>query len=358
MKNNRLKLIMYSSADKVDGQGVGSAYEEQVSLIKEGASDLFDVTINDWTSKPDIQHFHTIDPTFYVKMLDKKAVNIAYCHFLPETVDESLKIPSPFFKVFSNYLITFYKTADRLVVVNPCFIDELVKLGIPKENIYYIPNYVSKEKFYSKGQEARDAYREKLGIDKEAFVVMSAGQVQTRKGVLDFVEVAKKLPEFTFVWAGGFSFGVMTEGYEELSKIQKKPPKNVKFIGIIPREEMVDLYNASDVLFMPSYNELFPMTILEAVNLRIPLVLRDLELYKNILFGHHMQAGDNEGFVQCLSLLKEDPEIYAKYQRESEYLSEFYSKEHVLQMWRGFYLSAYGEKLCALKKKKSKKKKK
>ena len=39
MKNSRLKLIMYSSADKVDGQGVGSAYEEQVALIREGASE-------------------------------------------------------------------------------------------------------------------------------------------------------------------------------------------------------------------------------------------------------------------------------------------------------------------------------
>lgn len=358
MKNAKLKLIMYSSADKIDGQGVGSAYEEQVSLIKEGANDLFDVTINDWTSKPDIQHFHTIDPTFFVKMQDKKAVNIAYCHFLPQTVDESLKIPSPFFKIFANYLVTFYKSADRLVVVNPIFIEDLVKLGIPRENVYYIPNYVSKEKFHPLGKEARDAYREKLGIDKDAFVVLGAGQVQTRKGVLDFVEVAKKMPDTTFVWAGGFSFGVITEGYEELHKIQKNPPENVKFLGILPREEMIELYNMSDVLFVPSYNELFPMTILEAINFKTPLVLRDLELYKDILFGHHMQASDNDGFVQCLNVLKNDPEIYAKYQLESQILSEFYSKEHVLQMWREFYLSAYGEKQYALRQKKKNKHKK
>ena len=44
---------MLSSADKVDGQGVGSAYLEQVSLVKEGAKDLFDVKIND---KKDAHH--------------------------------------------------------------------------------------------------------------------------------------------------------------------------------------------------------------------------------------------------------------------------------------------------------------
>ena len=39
---DKIRIIMYSSADKVDGQGVGSAYEEQVNLIKEGASDIFE----------------------------------------------------------------------------------------------------------------------------------------------------------------------------------------------------------------------------------------------------------------------------------------------------------------------------
>ena len=45
---DKIRIIMYSSADKVDGQGVGSAYEEQVNLIKEGASDIFEVGINNW----------------------------------------------------------------------------------------------------------------------------------------------------------------------------------------------------------------------------------------------------------------------------------------------------------------------
>ena len=129
-----------------------------------------------------------------------------------------------------------------------------------------------------------------------------------------------------------------------MKKLQENPPKNCKFLGIVPREEMVDLYNMADVLFVPSYNELFPMTILEAVNLHVPLVLRDLDLYKDILFDRYMHADDNEGFKNCLLKLKNDLDVYAKYQNESRLLSEFYSKEHVLNMWREFYLSAYKDK--------------
>lgn len=348
----KIRIIMYSSADKVDGQGVGSAYQEQVNLVTEGASDLFDVCVNDWIKTPDIQHFHTLDPFFYLKMLDPKAACIAYCHFLPDTLDGSIQIPAPFMKTFQSYVISFYKAADRLVVVNPTFIDELVKYGIDRNKIYYIPNYVSKEKFYKKSDEERTSIRDKYGLKESDFVVVGAGQVQTRKGVLDFVEVAKSMPDVQFVWAGGFSFGRITDGYEELKKLQENPPANVHFIGIIPREEMVDIYNMSDVLFMPSYNELFPMTILEAVNLHIPLVLRDLELYENILFEHYLKASDNAGFIECIRKLKDDASTYKKYSDESKAISEYYSKEHVLSMWREFYLEAYKEKQEALLKKK------
>ena len=44
----------------------------------------------------------------------------------------------------------------------------------------------------------------------------------------------------------------------------------------------------ADLLLMPSYNELFPMSILEAVNSEKPVLLRDLDLYRGILFGKYL----------------------------------------------------------------------
>ncbi len=344
MNSKKISINMFSSADKVAGQGVGSAYQEQVNLIREGAKDLFDVHINNWTKKTDIQHFHTVDPQFLLKMQNRKAVNIAYCHFLPDTLDGSVTLPLPLMKAFSQYVVQFYKAADRLVVVNPCFIPDLVKLGIDRSKIYYIPNYVSKDKFYLKNKEEKLKIRKKYGFKESDFIVFDAGQVQTRKGVLDFVDVARLLPEFKFVWAGGFSFGMITDGYDELKNIDIESPDNVHFLGIIPREEMVDMYNMADVLFMPSYNELFPMTILEAVNANVPLVLRDLDLYEEILFDHYLKADDNLDFAKVLNDLKNNPALYQTMQEHSKAISDFYSKENVLEMWKKFYLDAYNEK--------------
>ena len=324
---------MLSSADKVAGQGVGSAYLEQVNLVREGASDLFDIYINSH-KKCDIVHVHTVDLWNYFKM--NKGVSVCYVHFLPDTLDGSIKLPKFAFNVFKKYVTKFYNKADHLVVVNPIFIDDLVKFGIDREKITYIPNYVSREKFYKKDA---SLIRKKYNISNDAFVVLGVGQVQTRKGVMDFIDVANKMPDTTFVWCGGFSFGRITDGYDELKKIYENPPKNVIFTGIVPREEMNDMYNMADLLFMPSYNELFPMSILEAINSSKPLLLRDLDLYKDILFEKYMKGTNNDEFVSKLNDLKNDKKLYDKYSKLSNEISEFYSKEHVLEIWKEFYQS-------------------
>lgn len=341
--NKRITINMISSADKVAGQGVGSAYEEQVALVKEGAGDLFDVFINAHC-KADINHFHTVNPNYYIKMKASKAINVAYCHFLPDTLDGSIKIPKAFFGIFKRYVTSFYRSADYLIVVNPIFMKELERYHIQKERMVYIPNFVSREQFYEKSAPEVRALRKKYGLREDTFVVLGVGQVQTRKGVLDFVEVAKQLPDITFVWAGGFSFGKITDGYHELAAVMEHPPANVKFLGIVPRSEMNDIFNAADVLFMPSYNELFPMSILEAVNVRRPLVLRSLELYEDILFHNYMEGENNAQFVRALRTLKEDPQEYRRWQDAAQKISDFYSKEHVLQIWRDFYTRIYRER--------------
>ena len=339
----KIKINMLSKADSVEGQGVGSAYLEQVGLLKEGASDVFDIVIND-KNDADIVHVHSINPNFYFKMKNTKGVSVCYVHFLPHTLDGSIKLPKPIFNIFKKYVIKFYNNADHLVVVNPIFIKDLEKYNIKREKITYIPNYVSKDNFYKKSKKEKDNIRSELGISKDSFVVLGVGQIQTRKGVLDFVSVAKSLPDITFVWCGGFSFGKITDGYDELKQVYENPPSNLKCLGIVPRDKMNDMFNMADLLFMPSYNELFPMAILEAVNIGIPLLLRDLDLYEDILFKKYLSGNNNDEFVLCIKKLSSDLKFYQKYSKLSDEISDYYSKENILKIWIKFYQDILKEK--------------
>jgi 1,2-diacylglycerol-3-alpha-glucose alpha-1,2-galactosyltransferase len=178
------------------------------------------------------------------------------------------------------------------------------------------------------------------------FTVLGVGQVQHRKGVLDFIEVAKKLPAVDFVWAGGFSFKAMTAGYEELKKVMDNPPSNVRFLGIIPREKMNELYHGCDLFFLPSFDELMPMSVLEAAVCDKPILLRDLELYQPVFFKHYLSAHDVDGFVKMIKQLSENKEMYQQSLDHPRWLKNYYRKETILKQWEDFYqevVNQYGK---------------
>lgn len=90
------------------------------------------------------------------------------------------------------------------------------------------------------------------------------------------------------------------------------PPTSVKFLEIIPREEMNDIYNMADLFFLLSYNELFPMTILETANTEVPILLKVLDLYKVILFDNYFKGNNNDEFVNIIEELSNNSKMYQK----------------------------------------------
>lgn len=333
---------MMSSATKIKGQGVGSAYMEQVSLVREGLSDKFDIYENK-NMFADITHYHTVDLDFALlkKIITKNGKSLGYVHMLPETVENSLNLPEFAKSAFFWYMIKFYNSMDYLVTVNPYFIDELVKYGIPEKKITYIPNFVSKEQFYPYEKQKKAELKEKYGINKDTFTVLSAGQLQVRKGIFDFLKIAEKMPHVEFIWAGGFSFGAITDGYKELKEVMQSPPPNVKFLGIIERKDMNEVYNLADVMFLASFEELFPMVILEAMCVNVPVLLRDLDIYNNILFDFYLKSGSTDGFIEIIEKLRTDEAFYKSGMEMSRKGNEFYSKENVLMLWDELYTNIY-----------------
>lgn len=334
-----LDIHMFSSATKVKGQGVGSAYLELIDLLKRYFPEELKISLNNF-SKADISHYHTVDFRFFLStFFPGRGRKIGYVHFLPDTLEGSLKLPQPFKSIFYHYVIAFYKRMDQLVVVNPSFIRDLMAYGIDENKISYIPNFVSKRHFHLVNLQQKLKLRKKLDLPAKKFIVIGVGQVQERKGVLDFVKIAESLPQFYFVWIGGFSFGRITDGYQQLKKIVNDPPANLKFPGIIDRNSMGDYYNACDVFFLPSYNELFPMSILEAASCGLPIVVRNLSLYRAILAGKYLSGQNVQEFRKILEKLSADQGLVTKQQAASQAISNEYSEEHLAKKWLKFYRS-------------------
>ncbi|MEG0540718.1 MAG: glycosyltransferase family 4 protein [Angelakisella sp.] len=336
-----IRINMLSKADTVKGHGVLTAHDEQVALVREELSDSFEVVENSRKSC-DIYHFHTINLQYFLRLplIRRSGITVGYVHFLPETLEKSLCLPRGIREQVYRYVIRFYKSMDYLVTVNPSFVDKLCAYGIPREKIAYIPNFVSPQRFYKIEGMDKNAVKAQYGIAPDRFTVLSVGQLQKRKGVLEFIELAKQMPQVEFVWAGGFSFGKMSDGYEDIRTAMETPPANVKFIGMVERSEMNALYNMADVMFQPSFEELFPMTILEAMSCGLPMVLRDLPEYRPILQGYYLKGSNTGEFKASIESLRQ-PRLHHTASLMSQKGSAFYSRDRIKELWRQYYCTVY-----------------
>lgn len=335
--DRKIVIDVLSHATSAPAQGVGSAYLEQTRLLEELGRDLFTLRYNKSARKADLVHVHSVNPDFYFRM-NRKNLSVCYVHFLPETLKGSIRLPRFLFSLFCRYVVSFYRRAKEIVVVNPSFVEPLERIGIPKERITYIPNFVDERVFHPVSSDEKRLLRKERGIPEGSFVVLAVGQVQTRKGVLDFLKVADENPDLFFLWLGGFSFKGITDGYPILRKEMEKKRKNVLFAGIVDRKEMPEYYQLSDAFFLPSYSELFPMSLLEACSTGLPYLVRDLDLYHPILLGDYRRGKDCDEFGAILRRLSQDREEYLAAQELSFRMREKYSRKAVYRQWKDYYL--------------------
>lgn len=336
---------MLSRATSAPAQGVGSVYLEMMSLMEKYGKDDFDIFLNKHSSKMDLYHIHSINPAFYF-MMKKKRTTICFVHFMPDTLEGSIRLPKLIFRLFRKYVVSFYKRAKEIVVVNPSFKNALVQYGLKEEKISYIPNFVSSSQFYPLNPLKKKELRKSYTIPQDAFVVLGVGQVQTRKGVLDFIKMSEENPDKFFVWAGGFSFKNITDGYGKLKEEMEKKRKNLLFLGIVDRNKMNEVYNLADVFVLPSYSELFPMALLEACSCSVPYIVRDLKEYRPILPGDYRRAKTTEEFNVILTAMKENRDFYRASVDLDTQLNEKYNEESIYEMWKEYYHKIYEKYRC------------
>lgn len=146
---------------------------------------------------------------------------------------------------------------------------------------------------WKRTESLRSASRKKLGVTNKDFLVMAVGQIEGRKGVDDFIDIAESLLECKFVWVGGRPFGIMTEGISRLNRKIKKAGPQINFIGLKTLAEMPELYAAGDAFIFPSYQENCPLAPLEAAVSGMPVIYRDLKEYESLYKNPYLKAKDH-----------------------------------------------------------------
>lgn len=140
-----------------------------------------------------------------------------------------------------------------------------------KVDYEFIPNFVESSN-YSFVEEKRKHIRVEMGIDNK-IIVATVGRIAPQKNpyfALNIIDsLAEKIPNLEYWWIG--SGPLDKEIYKYLRKL--KHPDQVRLLG--SRNDMLDLYHAIDIFFLPSLFEGLPVTGVEAQAMGLPSVVSD-----------------------------------------------------------------------------------
>jgi len=331
--NKRPRIhVISETAFFIQGQGVHTAFLDCVNLLRQDAD--VEVLVNE-TGWGDLMHAHTYGPYYFWKGRRYRGRRVFTAHVIPDSIKGSLPLWPIFMPFVRWYLRQVYSYADVCIAISP-----MVKKAISglKANtrIVQIYNPIDTDRF-SPSLELRAATRKKLGFSKDAFVVLGVGQLERRKGVEDFLAISEACSHMHFVWAGGRPFGIMTEGVARLNKQIRSAEGRVKFLGLLPLEDMPAIYNAADLFLFPSYQENCPLAPLEAAASGLPVIYRDIPEYVDLYNNPYLKAKDTEEFIALTKRMASDKAFYAEGRLISSRLLTQFDKKTIRGQLLGLY---------------------
>ncbi len=316
----------------IKGNGVHTAFVDHVDLLK-SKKDI-EVVVNNEGSG-DVIHCHTYGPYYFFKGLGYKGRRIHTVHVIPDSIKGSLPISAVLMPFVKWYLKQVYSYADVCIAISPMVEKAILELGA-KTEVVRIFNPINIDK-WKRTNENRKKGREFLGVSENDFVVLGVGQLQARKGVEDFIDVATSIPKARFVWAGGRPFKAMTEGISRIDARIENAPDNLQFTGMLELDQMPLIYAASDMMLFTSYQENCPLAPIEAAACGMPVVFRDIQEYKSLYNYSYLKAKTTNDFKMMTTQLLNDKIFYSNGLALSKQLVIQFDKDNIREKLMNIY---------------------
>lgn len=261
----------------VKNSGVGKAILHQKEMLRQvGIS-----TEEQPTPDVDTIHINTVFPKSVLAALrakrQKKTV-VYYGHSTEEDFRNSIKGSNLLSPLFRKWITFCYSLGDIIITPTDYSKRILEGYGIQKP-IYALSNGIDTI-YFKRTPEARARFRNAYHIAENEKVVISVGHLIERKGILDFIKLAKKNPDVKFIWFGATAESIMTN---TVKTAVRQAPENLLFAGFVDKETIRDAYCGADLFAFLSHEETEGIVVLEALACAIPVLLRDIPVYEGWL---------------------------------------------------------------------------
>lgn len=234
-----------------------------------------------------------------------------------------------------------YKNVDLIITVSDDMEENIRRKGVPLEKIKVVRNWIDTDKVFPIEREKNFVF-DKLGITREKFLVVYAGNIGKVQGIDVIVRAAEKLKENVDI-----QFIIIGNGSEEeeiKNMILKKELNNIAMFPLLESEWVSQVYSMADVCIisckpgtggsgMPSKT----WTIMAAGTPIIASFDKGSEMEKIITeakCGICTEAGNENTLVEAIEKMffnKKDMKTMSYNARE--YAVQHVSKEKAVQMY-------------------------
>lgn len=225
------------------------------------------------------------------------------------------------------------------------WVARITKRILNNVDIYIVQTEFQKQKFLGQG-----IPEEKIGILPGIMQKMAPpalwvpgkyisfiGRISKEKGIQEFIESAKNLPELPFLVAG--SGGNMSE-------MQKNSPENIKWCGFVKGEDLREIYINSRMIIVPSRcYEGFPNVIIQAMQMEKPVIAVDFgasgAIVKDRVTGVKFSPGNGNELKEKIQNLYDDTVLCRKFgQTGRAMVLDLYSRERIYEELMKIYQRA------------------
>lgn len=273
-----MKICIYKGYEKaVEKSGVGSAIRHQETMLRDAGCDV----VQHMDAETEAVHLNTVFPDSVIEALlakiCKKTV-IYYGHSMMEDFRYSFKGSNFFAPMFRTWIKFCYNMGDVILTPTEYSRRLLTGYGI-KKPVIALSNGIDIRQFVP-DIEKRKIFRQKYQLPEDKKVILSVGHYIERKGILEFIEMARKMPEVQFLWFGYTNPKLIPV---KIQKAMEAAPANVYFPGYVTPEELKYAYQGSDLFCFMSHEETEGIVVLEALASEIPVLVRDIPVYEGWL---------------------------------------------------------------------------
>lgn len=273
-----MKVLLYTEGEKMtSNSGLGKAIKHQMKAL-ESANVEYTTNLKD---DYDIIHINFYGPRSYhlAKKAHRKGKKVVYhAHSTEEDFRSGFIFCKQLAPLFKRWLIKCYSLGDVIVTPTPYSKRLLEGYGI-KKKIYAISNGIELDLF-KKDEAAGKRFRKEYNYKKEDKVIIGIGLYITRKGIVDFVELAKRMPEYKFIW---FGYSPLAAATEDVRKAVNTKLDNLVFAGYVKQQVIKDAMNGCDVYLFPTYEETEGIPIIEACACKTTAIIRDIPIFEEML---------------------------------------------------------------------------